>query len=62
MGSPKEEKNKGCEKIFEEIILENFINMEKEIVGQVQEIQRAPYRINPRKKHDKTHINQASKD
>ena len=50
MGSPKEEKNEGCEKIFEEIILENFINMEKEIVGQVQEIQRAPYRINPRKK------------
>ena len=24
--------------------------MEKEIIGQVQEVQRVPYRINPRKK------------
>ena len=29
---PEEEKKKGCEKIFEEIIVENFPNMEKEIV------------------------------
>ena len=33
----EEEKNKGCEKIFEEIIVENFPNMEKEIVNEVQE-------------------------
>ena len=33
----KEEKKKGYEKIFEEIIVENFLNMEKEIVNQVQE-------------------------
>ena len=32
------EKNKGYEKIFEEIVVENFPNMEKEIV-QVQETQ-----------------------
>ena len=32
----KEEKKKGYEKIFEEIIVENFPNMEKEIVNQVQ--------------------------
>uniref|UniRef100_A0A8C9DZ13 L1 transposable element RRM domain-containing protein n=1 Tax=Phocoena sinus TaxID=42100 RepID=A0A8C9DZ13_PHOSS len=44
----KEEKNKGTEKILEEIILENFPNMGKEIVNQVQEAQRVPYRINPR--------------
>ena len=43
------EKKKGYEKIFEEIILENFPNMEKEIVNRVQEAQRVPYRINPRK-------------
>ena len=42
----EEEKKKGYEKIFEEILLENFPNMEKEIVNQVQEAQRAPYRIN----------------
>ena len=37
------------EKIFEEVILENFPNMGKEIVNQVQEVQRVPYRINPRR-------------
>ena len=42
----KEEKKKGYEKIFEEIIVENFPSMEKELVNQVQEAQRVPYRIN----------------
>ena len=37
------------EKFFEEIIVENFLNMEKEIVHQVQEAQRDPNRINPRR-------------
>ena len=36
-------------KFFEEIIVENFPNMEKEIANQVQEAQRVPYRINPRR-------------
>ena len=33
----EEEKKKGYEKIFEEIIVDNFPNLEKEIVNQVQE-------------------------
>ena len=37
------------EKNFEEIIAENFPNMEKEIVNQVPEAQRVQYRINPRR-------------
>ena len=42
LGVPEEEeKKKGSEKIFEEIIVENFPNMGKEIVNQVQEAQRA---------------------
>ena len=46
IGVPEEEEEKkGTEKIFEEIIVENFPNMGKEIVNQVQEAQRAPYRI-----------------
>ena len=50
IGVPEEkEKNKGSEKISEEIIVENFPNMGKVIVTQVQEAQRVPYRINPRK-------------
>ena len=35
--------------MFSDIIVENFPNMEKEIVNQVQEVQRVPYRINPRR-------------
>ena len=50
IGVPEaEEKKKAYEKIFEEIIVDNFPNMEKEIVNQVQEAQRIPYRINPRR-------------
>ena len=45
----EEEKKKGYEKIFEEIIVENFPNMEKEIVNQVQEAQRVLFRINSRR-------------
>ena len=45
----EEEKKKGYEKNFEEIIVENFPNREKEIVNQVQEVQRVPYRINARR-------------
>ena len=45
----KEEKEKGSEKISEEIRVKNFPNMEKEIANQVQEEQRVPYRINPRR-------------
>jgi len=37
IGVPEEEKKKGYKKIFEEMIVENFPNMEKEIVKQVQE-------------------------
>ena len=40
IGVPEEEeKKKGYEKNFEEIIDENFLYMEKEIVNQVQEAQ-----------------------
>ena len=44
-----EGEEKESEKILEEIIAENFSNMEKEIVNQVQETQRVPGRINPRR-------------
>ena len=50
IGVPEEEeKKKRTEKIFEEIRVENFPNMGKEIVNQVQGAQRVPYRINPRR-------------
>ena len=45
----KKKGNVLTEKIFEEIIVENFPNMGKEIIDQVQEAQRDPYRLNPRR-------------
>ena len=48
---PEEEgkTKKGTEEIFEKIIVENFPSMQKKIVNQVQDSQRVPYRINPRR-------------
>ena len=49
IGVPEEEdKKKGHEKTLEEIIVENFPRMGKEILTQVQETQRVPNLINPR--------------
>ena len=49
IGVPKEEdKKKGYGKILEEIIVENFPKMGKEITTQVQETQRVKDRIKPR--------------
>ena len=49
IGVPEEEhKKKGHERILEEIIVENFPKMGKEIVTQVQKTKRIPNRINPR--------------
>ena len=61
IGVPEEEKKKGNEKMFEEIIVENFPTMEKEIVNQVQEAQN-PTQDKPKEKHAKTHTNQTNKD
>ena len=57
IGAPEEEKKKEYEKILEEIIVEHFPNMEKEIVNQVQEAQ-SPIQDKPKEKHAKTHTNQ----
>ena len=58
IGVPEgEEREKGPEKIFEEIIIENFPNMGKEIATQVQVAQRVPGRINPRRNMPRYIIN-----
>ena len=49
IGVPEEEdKQKGHEKILEEMIVENFPKMGKEIATQIQETQRVLNRISPR--------------
>ena len=47
IGVPEEDKNKGHKKILEQIVVENFPNMRKEMATQVQETQRVQNRINP---------------
>jgi len=50
IGVPEEEdKKKDHEQILEEIIVEDFPKMGKEIIIQVQETQRVPNKINPRR-------------
>ena len=49
IGVPEEDDKKtDHQKILEEIIVENFPKMGKDIMTQVQETQRVPNRINPR--------------
>ena len=49
IGVPEEEdKKKDHEKILEQITVQNFPKMGKEIITQVQETQRVPNRVNPR--------------
>ena len=57
----REERERGPEKIFEEIIAENFLNMGNEIANRVQEAQ-SPRKDKPREEHIKTHSNQTDKN
>ena len=62
IGVPEDEdKKKDHEKILEEIIVEKFPKMGKEIATQVQETQ-SPKQDKPKVKHPKKHINQTNKD
>uniref|UniRef100_A0A8D1RLB9 L1 transposable element RRM domain-containing protein n=1 Tax=Sus scrofa TaxID=9823 RepID=A0A8D1RLB9_PIG len=50
IGVPEgEEREKETEKIFKEMIAKKFPNMGKESFTQIQEAQRVPYKINPRR-------------
>ena len=62
IGVPEEEdKKKDHEKILEEIIVENFPKMGKEIATQVRETQ-SPKQDKPKAKHLKTNIDQINED
>ena len=58
----EEEKEKGYEKSFEEIIVENFPNMEKEIVNPSPTGATSSIQDKPKEKHARTHTNQTNKD
>ena len=64
MGVPEgeeEEKEKGAEKILEEIIAENFLNMGKDFLNQVQEVQ-SPRKDKPKEEHTETYGNKTDKN
>ena len=58
----EEEKKKGYEKIFEEIIVENIPNMEKQTVKSSPRGTKSPIQDKHKEKHAKTHTNQTNKD
>ena len=45
----EEEKKKEQEKIFDEIIVENTLNIGKKIATQIQEAQTVPHKIKPKR-------------
>ena len=62
IGVPEEEEiNKWYEKIFEEIIVENFPSMKKDSQSSPRGT-KSPIQDKPKEKQTKTHINQTKKD
>ena len=57
----REEREKGSEKIFEEVIAENSPSMGKETVTQVQEAQ-SSRQDKPKEEHAEIHSNQIDKN
>ena len=47
----KKKREKGVESVSEEVIAENFPNLEKEIVSQAMEVYRSPSTRDPRRQH-----------
>ena len=47
--SEGEEEEQGIESLFEKIMTENFPNLLREKVMQVQEAQRVPFKMNPKR-------------
>ena len=49
IGIPEEEEEEGIENLFEKVMMENFPNLMREKVTQIQETQRAPIKRNPKR-------------
>ena len=48
-GIPEGEEELGIENLFEQVIMENFPNLMREKVTQIQETQRVPIKMNPKR-------------
>ena len=51
---PEGEEEKGIENLFEKVMMENFPNLMREKVTQIQETQRVPSKRNPKRPHQDT--------
>ena len=50
IGTPEgEEEEQGIENLFEKVMMENFPNLRREKVTQIQETQRVPSKMNPKR-------------
>ena len=50
IGIPEgDEEEQGIENLFEKVMMENFPNLRKEKVTQIQETQRVPIKMNPKR-------------
>ena len=49
IGIPKEEEEQGIENLFEKVMMENFPNLMREKVTEIQETQRVPSNRNPKR-------------
>ena len=58
IGIPEGEEEQWIENLFEKVMMENFPNLRREMVTQIQETQRVPSkRHTPKEAHFKTHHN-----
>ena len=48
LGTPEGEEQQGVKNLFEKVMMENFLNVMREKVTQIQEIQRVPIKRNPK--------------
>ena len=49
IGIPEREEEQGLEILFEKLVMENFPNLMREKVTQIQETQRVPRKRNPKR-------------
>ena len=61
IGIPEGEEGQGIENLFEKLMMENFPNLMREKVTQIQETQRVPIKRNPKRPTSRHIINKMAK-
>ena len=61
IGIPEGEEEKGIENLFGKVVMENFPNLMREKVTQIQETQRVPIKRNPKRTTSRHILNKVAK-